>query len=245
MAQVREAAGRPGNGGAGSAAERPPAPPRVTNAPRPPGFVVVAAGALLVGALVVLYLRDQGLYVSTDQAVVAGAVIQLASPGVGRVRTVTVELGDEVVQGQTLATVTLVGASGAVQVPVRSPFDGVVVARQSNPGDFAASGRPILALLGNGNLWIEALIDQGHLARVRPGQTAEVSIPALGRSVPGVVTSVGPTSAAAASQLVRGASPPAGAVIGPTAGLVPVRIDLDASELPLVLGSSVSVRILL
>jgi multidrug resistance efflux pump len=179
-------------------------------------------------------------------------MVQVASQASGVIRSVAVDVGDEVFQGQAVAIVTLpTGAAGASQFTVRAPIDGVVVARQSHPGDIASSSRTILTLVDPSSLWVEAFIDHGQLSRLRTGQPVEVWVPSLGRTVQGYVATVGRASASTASQLARtnspgsvqAQSPSQAASVPPGASYVPVRIDLDYDNAPLVVGSAVSVKV--
>lgn len=58
---------------------------------------------------------------------------------------------------------------------VAAPIDGVV-ARRPPPGSFAAAGAPIVAVVADTGLWIEANFKETELERVRAGQQATVRI---------------------------------------------------------------------
>jgi multidrug resistance efflux pump len=175
---------------------------------------------------------------------VTGAVVQVGSPSAGQLRTVAFEVGDEVSRGQILATIAMTTPQNAPQAPVtqasvRAPIDGIVVARQSNPGEAVTSGRPILTLVDPTTLWVQAQIDEGQIGRVHPGQPADVTIAALGQTFPGRVAAVGPASTAAA-QAISGAGLPG---LQRSSQLVPIRVEVDYGNLSLVLGSSAAVKI--
>jgi multidrug resistance efflux pump len=207
--------------------------------------MVLGLAALVVVALGVLYLVDQAAYVGTDNAVVTGTVVQLGSPTNGQIRSIAVEVGDEVQRGQLIATVALASPQNSPQAPVtqasvRSTIDGIIAARHGSPGDSVTAGRAIVSIVDPEGLWIQANIDEAHVGRIRAGNPVDVTIPALGQVLPGHVTSVGPASSSAAAQLS-----PAGSSASPfrSALTVPVRIELDSWNGPLTLGSSASVRI--
>jgi multidrug resistance efflux pump len=219
-------------------------------------FLVVAAGALLGSH----YWMDQTLYVSTDNARVAGALVQVGALNIGQIKSVNADIGQAVVRDQVVASVLLPSALGMTaagmtaagtarlgfvgsedqQIPIRSPIDGVVVARQGNPGDTVAAGQSILTLINPSQLWVEARIEETKVARVQPGQAVEVMVDSLGQSFPGRVLAVGRASSATFSLLPQGNT--SGNFIKVTQ-LVPVKIEVDYGGLPLVLGSSVGVRI--
>jgi multidrug resistance efflux pump len=123
---------------------------------------------------------------------------------------------------------------------VRSPIDGVVVARQGNPGDTVAVGQTVLTLIDPSRLWVEARIEESKIPRVQPGQSAEVTVDALGQSLPGRVSTVGRASSATFSLLPQ---PNTSGIFTKVTQLVPVRIEVDYGQHPLILGTSVGVRI--
>src|SRR6266545_7963046 len=116
-AETRAAAGPAANG-------KVAASPRRLGLPRPPGLRIVGVCALVVGAVAALYWYDQSQYVSTDQAVVTGVPVFISSPAGGQIRSVAVNVGDDVYTGQLLATVALGFGPNTMALPLRSPIDG-------------------------------------------------------------------------------------------------------------------------
>ena len=194
-----------------------------------PSLVLAFAAVALFGFLL---WHDQSLYVSTDLAVITGAMVQVPSPGAGQVRTVEVDIGDQVAQNDLIATVAVPN-----QAWIRAPIDGIVVARQANPGDMIPSGRSIVTIADPSQIWVQAQIDETQIGRVHPGQTAAVTVDALGQTMEGRVVGVG---RAASSSLQP--QPNAQSFVR-SRQFVPVKIELDAANLPLVVGGSVAVKI--
>jgi len=201
------------------------------------------------------YLQDQAMHVSTENALITGALIQVGSLNAGQVSSVAVDIGDRVTKGQVVAVVALpvsLGATGAgtqkmgfmstddQQVSVRSPIDGVVAARSSNPGDTVAAGQPLLTVIDPTQFWVQAQIEETKIARLNPGQPVAVTVDTLGKQVQGRVVAVGSATAATFSLLPQGNT--SGNYTKVTQ-LVPVKIAIDYQDLPLVLGSSVEVKI--
>ena len=195
-----------------------------------PTLLVALAAVALFGYLL---WHDQTLYVSTDNAIITGAMVQVPSPGVGQVRSVDVDIGDTVVQNQLVATLAIPNVYW-----LRAPIDGVVVARQANPGDLIANGRSIVTIADPSQVWVQAQIEETQIARVRPGQSAAITVDSLGQTVDGRVVGVG---RAASSTLQPQPSGPA--FVARSRQLVPVKIELDAYDLPLLVGGSVGVKI--
>jgi multidrug resistance efflux pump len=216
-----------------------------------PLLAVVLSGAIFG----VTYWRDQTLYVSTDNAQVAGSLVQVGSINAGRVSAVNVDIGSTVQQGETIATVILpttlsVTSSGTPQLgfqatqdqqaAVVAPMNGVVVQRLANPGDTVAQGQAIVTIVDPNQLWVQAQIEETKISRVKVGQPVDVHVDTLGVDLPGRVTAVDRASAASFSLLPQGNT---SGNFTKVTQLVPVKIAVDYGNQPLVLGSSVEVKI--
>ncbi|HEX9052617.1 MAG TPA: efflux RND transporter periplasmic adaptor subunit [Anaeromyxobacter sp.] len=78
------------------------------------------------------------------------------------------------------------------QATVVSPFDGVVVNRNLEEGEWAAPGTPVVSVENHERLWVRLDVEETRLARVRVGQPAEVSVVAApGRRFRGHVIEIG------------------------------------------------------
>jgi RND family efflux transporter MFP subunit len=78
-----------------------------------------------------------------------------------------------------------------------APFAGLVTERKADPGSLATPGAPLLMLEREGNLRLEASIDESRLGLVRIGESVEVEIDALNRTVNGRVAETVPSIDAA------------------------------------------------
>lgn len=63
-----------------------------------------------------------------------------------------------------------------------SPVDGVVTAREAEPGTTVVAGQAVLRLVDPSQLWVRARVDQARAKGVQVGQAADIVL----RSVPGV-----------------------------------------------------------
>jgi len=68
---------------------------------------------------------------------------------------------------------------------VRAPFDGVVARKLAHPGDLAAPGQPLLEVEGTADFQIEAGIPDSLAARLAPGASLAVDVPAAGANFSG------------------------------------------------------------
>lgn len=66
-------------------------------------------------------------------------------------------------------------ALNLARTTVRAPFDGVL-GRQPQVGDNVAPGTPVVNIVSQKNIWVEANFKETDLANVHPGQTATINI---------------------------------------------------------------------
>ena len=73
---------------------------------------------------------------------------------------------------------------------IEAPLDGVV-SKRPVPGSYATAGVPVMVVVADTDLWIEANYKETELTRVRPGQKASIHIDTYPESqCSGVVTSI-------------------------------------------------------
>lgn len=152
----------------------------------------------------------------------------------GVVTTMTAQLDDVVTEGQVLARVRT-PLDGSIEV-VAAPRTGTVTARTVSQGDSIVPGSTLFIISDVSSLRIEASdVDEFTVARVRRGQRASVTIPALDvQNVAAIVRTVG-------AQPV-GASVPDTALASPT-DHYPVAIDLIEPVAGLRIGMAARVRL--
>jgi len=80
----------------------------------------------------------------------------------------------------------------AAKLAVTSPVDGLVLEKTVRPGDLAALGaQPWFRIARDGRMELQAQLSEDDLARVRPGQRAQVTLPG-GGAVTGQVRLISP-----------------------------------------------------
>jgi len=77
---------------------------------------------------------------------------------------------------------------------IRAPFDGVVTARNVDPGALAAPGVPLVTVEDTRKFRLEATVDESDLRFVQLGAKVTVAIDALGAELPGTVTQIVPAA---------------------------------------------------
>ena len=77
------------------------------------------------------------------------------------------------------------------ELEVRAPVAGRIESLDLRPGDLVAPNQPVAVLLEPGELWARVYVPEPSLARVAPGQRAEVRVDTFpGRSFPGRVVEI-------------------------------------------------------
>jgi RND family efflux transporter MFP subunit len=79
-------------------------------------------------------------------------------------------------------------------VEVHSPFEGVVVRKLADTGDFAAPGKPILQIENPEKLRFEADVPEALIDTVRSGSRVDVLISSLSGPLHGTVSDISPTA---------------------------------------------------
>ncbi|HYM12326.1 MAG TPA: efflux RND transporter periplasmic adaptor subunit [Bryobacterales bacterium] len=92
------------------------------------------------------------------------------------------------------AEAEVVAANVAVgYAALAAPFAGMVTERRADPGSLATPGTPLLLIEQQGNLRLEAAVDESRLALVRAGESVQVRLDGLGRTVAGRVAEIVPS----------------------------------------------------
>ncbi len=218
---------------------------------------VMIGGAALLALSVAFSAHlwyENTYFITTENASVAGALVHVSSPDPGRVYGLPKDVGDVVDREEALAVVDIPLSTGLAQggsrttfldardrlIPVRSPVQGVVVARAVNIGDTINSGQAIFTLVDTRKLWVVANVEETRITQVQPGQRVEVFVDSLNRTLAGMVETIVPASTSTFSLLP--AQNPAGNFTK-VVQLVPVRIALVDNQTPLIVGASARVRI--
>jgi multidrug resistance efflux pump len=181
---------------------------------------------LLIGMAVALFdLWFQSFYyVSTDNSFIEGSYVQIGSPSASQVTSVDVRPGELVDQGQTVATLKLVGGSatstGPLNYHAKAPRAGVVVSVPAREGQLLTAGQAVVVLTDPESLWVVANLDEPSLKGVRVGQPAEVQITVLDQTCQGVVSDILPDYAQSTGSAQSRSRT--------TSTLVPVRLDFPA-----------------
>jgi len=110
-----------------------------------------------------------------------------------------------------------------------APVDGVLSKRNVEPGQVVQAGQPLFSIVNLDDIWVTANFKETQLRNMRPGQKAEISVDAYGRSFRGTVESIAGASGARFSLL-----PPENATGNyvKVVQRIPVRIRIDKGQDP-------------
>jgi len=110
-----------------------------------------------------------------------------------------------------------------------APVDGVLSKRNVEPGQVVQAGQPLFSIVNLDDIWVTANFKETQLRNMKPGQKAEISVDAYGRSYRGTVESIAGASGARFSLL-----PPENATGNyvKVVQRIPVRIRIDKGQDP-------------
>lgn len=155
-----------------------------------PIIILAAAGG------VVYWLYNNYYYYSTDDAQVNGQLVNIGSLATGQVAKFSVKTGDKVTAGQTIATITTAGATGAQTVPVTSPISGTIVQTSVVPGQSVVAGFSLAQVTNLNNVDIIAYVDENSINQVKLNQQVDVTVDAYkGTSYTGHIQQIVDTTA--------------------------------------------------
>jgi len=158
--------------------------------------------------LVTFDLRDVKLRLRQARAALEGAKIQRDAAVLDRDRTKTLVDANAAAKAQFDAVefrtrgaeVGVASAEIAVEMSekalrdsvVRAPYDGVIVRRMVNEGDYAQTMPPtsLIVIEETGVLDLRVLAPSSEMNKIREGDPVTVSFPSLGRSIEATVTRI-------------------------------------------------------
>jgi multidrug resistance efflux pump len=231
-----------------------PAPKKGRNLRR---LILPLGAVVLLGAGIFGFnaYHEGQTYVSTENAQLTGTPVQVGAMNAGRVRSIATSVGATVHKGDPIAVIDLPSQVGTAQngqpkydflgsgdssVTVVAPLDGVVLAVPTTPGATVQAGQAVVTLVDPNQMWVNANIEETNVSRLKVGQQVNVHVDALGTEVAGRVDSITPATAGSFSLLPTSNS---GGNFTKVTQLVPVRISVNLANEPVLLGSSVEVKI--
>ena len=158
-----------------------------------------------------LRAQDPGT-ISERRQEVADANFQAATAQVAAaeaaIRQAIGQMGGERVESNTVLATALTAVDKAEldlsNTIVRAPTDGVITDLRTDTGLYAGTGAPVLTLVANHDVWIDAEYTENNLGHLRVGSPVDIVFDAMpGRVFHGTVRSIG-------LGVGTGSNPPAG-----------------------------------
>jgi len=152
---------------------------------------------VLIGATIVLVAVGGGLgywyYQAQPQVVEADGRIhapdaRIVSPSTGRIRSLAVREGDDVVQDQTVAWVEDLTIDETV--PVRAPISGHITKRPVREGENVVYGEVLANIHQMDRLEAVLEVEETNIAHVLVGQRVELRFGSFAETVEGYVTEI-------------------------------------------------------
>jgi membrane fusion protein (multidrug efflux system) len=84
---------------------------------------------------------------------------------------------------------------------IAAPIDGVVTQKNVEPGQILQPGQAMMAIVPLQDVWVTANFKETQLAKVRPGDAAEIKVDMYGQKIPGRVDSIAGATGAKMSLL--------------------------------------------
>jgi multidrug resistance efflux pump len=193
-------------------------------------------------------------YVEVTDGTVTSYMTNVAAPAGGKIDQLNYNVGDTVHAGDTLATIEVVGGTGAapptgaapaagpsitrVLAQVTSPVDGRIASQLVSAGDTVAAGQPLAMVSDLNDLWVIANVDESRVGEVKANESADINIADLGVTLQGKVAQVGPATTDFLTPASSGVFS-----TSDTTRKVPVRISVDWANNDPVPGMTADVKI--
>lgn len=143
-----------------------------------PLLLILAVLAIAGG--VGYYLYQSYLFYHTDDALVSGSIVSVAAPGSGKLDTLSVKIGDKVVEGDTVATLSVTDPTTGLKksVNVTSPISGVILQTPVVQGQSVSAGLTMAQVTDLTSLNITAYVEEGSINNIKTGQDVDITVDA-------------------------------------------------------------------
>jgi len=205
-------------------------------------IVIGVVAAVMVLAMIWIYVIEGRKYVSTDNAQVDGDKITVNAPSSGTLTDWTAKQGTQLIKNRVLGRIKIQAGFAQPQQPIKAPGDGTIVVDDGVEGAFVPAGTQLAVAYDLAKVYVTARVDETDVDDVHPGQTADIDVDAFpGADLVGTVTEVQGGAAGEFSAFPQ--SNTAGNFQKVTQ-VIPVKIAInDTKNLSLVPGMNVTVKI--
>lgn len=147
-----------------------------------PLFIFLALAA--IGGAVAYWIYNNYNYYSTDDAQISGPIVNVSAPVAGTLSALNVKLGDKVIAGQTIGTITPAtstaakGAGGPASLDLTSPTNGTILQVPAVQGQNVAPGLTLAVLTDPSVVSVTAYVDENAIDNVSIGQPVDIHVDA-------------------------------------------------------------------
>jgi len=165
--------------------------------------VLISVSILAIAGGIGYWIYNGYNYYSTDDALVTGQTLNVNSPQGGQLTALNVKLGDTVLPGRLIGTITMTAPTSPTNTPtaagtttptsatntatptgvnqaidVTSPIAGTVIQVSAVQGQAVTPGLPLAEIANLNNPTVTAYIDENSINNVKEGQQVDVHIDA-------------------------------------------------------------------
>ncbi|PYY27993.1 efflux RND transporter periplasmic adaptor subunit [Paenibacillus illinoisensis] len=200
--------------------------------------IIVILVILGAGAAGIYYYNQSTSYVKTDNALVTGQPISIASTVSGELQTWKGKVGTSYNQGDTIGTVS----AGGKSTPITMPVAGTVVQATAVENSLVSAGNPLARAYDFNNLYVTANVEETVIDKIKSGQIVDVYIDAFpDTTLTGKVDQIGLATASSFSLLP---STNTNANYTKVTQVIPITITIEGYKgLGVVPGMSATVRV--
>lgn len=204
--------------------------------------IILVLMVVCIAGVGLYYWYNNTYYVSTEDSTVTADLIRANAQISGKLVELGVDEGQTVAKGQIIARQDM-GSLPDTSIDmslVRSPINGTVIKKQGTIGEIVTTGQTLAYIIDSSNLYINANIEETKLAKVKAGQTVDITIDKFGsEKFTGKVQSIGQASASTFSLLPTSS----GGTFTKVVQKIPVKIKLDKYNVQLEPGLNAVIKI--
>lgn len=157
-------------------------------------YAIVTAAVIVGGAIGGYFWYEGQNYISTEDARLAGDVYKVMPRITGKVTSLTVKEGEQVLADQIIGQqdTNNLATSNLDQAVLRSPIDGTVIKTLIKAGEIASPGQTVAMVVNKEQLYVSANIEETVIHKIREGQTVDIRVDTFsGKALKGTVTDIG------------------------------------------------------
>ncbi|WP_134682687.1 HlyD family secretion protein [Brevibacillus migulae] len=182
-------------------------------------------------------------YVSTEDARVMGDIYRVMPRISGKLTSITIEEGDQVMADQIVGKEDTTNLAGYQldNATLRSPISGRVIKVNSKEGEVVSAGQAVAQVVDESKLYIQANIEETEIGRIKVGQPVTFTVDAFsGKKFTGTVTEIGQATNSTFALLPATSS---SGNFTKVTQRIPIKIAIDQTDTPLFAGANAVISI--